>query len=102
MHIVWEYAVLRVYNHFPDSNTREERWALQAHGAVEHGAIQTDALELLNELGKSGWRVRFRGSGSGRIPDSKLLDAYVNETTTGRIIGEDEWLLERALEAERA
>lgn len=49
-----EYAVLRVYAHFPDPSTGEKLWALQTRGVIEHGKISTDELELLNELGP-GW-----------------------------------------------
>ncbi|CUR58030.1 hypothetical protein NOCA2480065 [metagenome] len=100
MDVAWEYAVLRVYKHFPDPNTGQELWALQTRGRIEHGEIATDDLELFNDLGRAGWRVRFRSAGSG-MPDSKLLDRYVRETTTGTVIGTDEWLLERRLETRR-
>lgn len=97
----WEYAVLRVYSHFPDPNTREELWALQTRGGIQHGRIDTDELALFNELGREGWRIRFRSAGSG-MPDSKLLDRHVRETAMGTAVGSDEWLLERRLEPPRS
>ena len=60
MNAAWEYAVLRVYPHFPDPNTGEDLWALQTHGGIEHDKLSTDELALLNELGRAGWRLRFR------------------------------------------
>lgn len=101
MNAAWEYAVLRVYSHFPDPNTGEELWALQTRGGIEHGKISTDELELLNELGRAGWRLRFRSAGSG-MPDSKLLDRHVRESSAGQVIGTDEWLLERSLDQPRS
>lgn len=94
VNVAWEYAVLRVYAHFPDPNTKEELWALQCRGRIEHGEVSIDELELLNELGRAGWRLRFARS---VMPDSKLLDRHIRESSTGRIIGSDEWLLERKL-----
>lgn len=81
--------MLRVYKHFPDLGIGEELWALQTGTGTEHGEIETDELGL--------WRVRFRSGGSGS-PDSKLLDQHVRATTTGTVIGTDEWLLERRVE----
>ena len=43
-------------------------WALQTRGGIEHGKISTDELELLNELWRTGWRLRFRTASSGQIP----------------------------------
>lgn len=93
--------MLRVYSHFPDPNTGEELWALQTRGGIEHGKVSTDELELFNELGRAGWRLRLRGALWAR-PDSILLDRHVRESSTGKVIGTNEWLLERRLDAPRA
>lgn len=101
MNVAWEYAVLCTYSHFPDPNRGEKLWALQTRKRIEHGKVSTDELELFNELGLAGWRFRL-GDVRTRLPESKLLDRHIDESSTGRVITRHMWLMERRLDGPHA